>query len=122
MLQEKMRAWRTFASATSESVAALEPYMQLFNQSHPSWPWFLGTLLTTGVGVCTGFHYIVKSQLHPIVRDVDQLVKSTQELHKSTQELQLNQKQQQQTMERMEKDNAAAFDKLIKNQEKVKER
>ena len=101
--------------------------MQLFNQSHPSWPWFLG--LTTGGGVCTGFHYIVKSQLHPIVRDVDQLVKSTQELHKSTQELhkstqelQLNQKQQQQTIERMEKDNAAAFDKLIKHQEKVKER
>ena len=110
-----MRAWRTFASASSESVAALESYMQLFNHSHPSWPWFLGTLLTTGEGVCTGFHYIVKSQLHPIVRDVDQVVKSTQEL-------QLNQKQQQQTMERMEKDSAAAFDRLIKNQEKVKER
>ena len=100
-----MRAWRTFASAASESVTALEPYMQLFNQSHPSWPWFLGTLLTTGGGVCTGFHYIVKSQLHPVVRDVDKLVENTQEISKNQQRLELS-------VERAQKDTATGFDRL----------
>ena len=67
--------------------------------------------------------------MHPVVRDVDQLVRSTQEIGSNQQQLQLNQQQQQldqkhmvQTVERMENEHAAAFDRLIKNQAKVYER
>lgn len=100
--------------------------MQLFNQSHPSWPWFLGTLLTTGGGVCTGFHYIVKGQLHPVIRDVDQVVKNTQEINNNQhrlelnqQHLELNQQQLAQSMDRMEKNSAAAFDRLSENLQRL---
>ena len=52
---------------------------------------------------------MVKSQLHPVVRDVEQLVKSTQKIGSNQQHLQFDQKHLVQTVERMEKDNAAAF-------------
>ena len=83
------------------------------------WPWFFGTPLNTGGGVCTGFYDVVKIQLHPIVTDVDPLVKSTQEIGSNQQHLQFDHKHLVQTVQRMDKDDAAAFDRLIKTQEKV---
>ena len=107
-----MRGSRVVAAAGSETVASLEPYMQLFSQSHPSWPWFLGTLVTAGGGACAAFNYIVQAQMHPILRDVDQLVKATQEISSSQQRLDSNQQALVQTLHRMEKEHAAAFNRL----------
>ena len=54
------------------------------------------------------FHYIVESQLHPVIRDVDQVIKNTQEnnnnqhrLELNQQHLELNQQQLAQSMERI---------------------
>ena len=62
-----MKGFRTFASPASESVAALEPYMQLFNQQH----------------------------------------------------LELNQQHLVQSVERLEKNSAAAFDRLSEKLAKI---